>query len=92
MLMNGIDPPTPADIGGRPKCVVEVTRLGRDARGSGAILGLNVAMSSLGWLGAAAVGGWLVGRHGFGSLGVLTAGVAARGALFAVIASRARRR
>lgn len=44
-----------------------------------------------GWLGVAAVGSWLAGRHAFGSLGVLTAGVAATVALFAVIASRARR-
>jgi hypothetical protein len=48
-------------------------------------------MSSVGWLGAAALGGWLVGRHGFGSLGALTAAAAGAGALLAVIAWRARR-
>ena len=45
-----------------------------------------------GWLGATALGGWLVARYGFGSLGVLTAAVALAGALFAVVAWRARRR
>jgi predicted MFS family arabinose efflux permease len=58
----------------------------------GVVLGLNMTMASIGWLGAAALGGWLVGRYGFGSLGVLTAIAAAAGAALAAIAWRARRR
>jgi predicted MFS family arabinose efflux permease len=58
----------------------------------GAILGLNVTMSSVGWLGAAALGGWLVARHGFGSLGILTAAVAFTGAVLALVAWRTRGR
>jgi predicted MFS family arabinose efflux permease len=57
----------------------------------GTILGLNISMSSVGWLGAATLGGWLVARYGFASLGVLTVGVAGTGALLAVIAWRAQR-
>jgi DHA1 family inner membrane transport protein len=79
-----------ANAAGRPALMAALSEVPAEVRG--AILGLNVTMSSVGWLGAASVGGWLVGRHGFGSLGVLTAGVAATGALLAVIASRARRR
>ena len=58
----------------------------------GAVLGLNITMSSVGWLSAAALGGWLVARHGFDSLGVLTASAAGLGALFALAAWRARDR
>jgi len=57
----------------------------------GTILGFNITMSSIGWLGAAALGGWLVGRHGFASLGVLTAVAAMAGAALAAWGWRARR-
>src|SRR5262249_1681710 len=56
----------------------------------GAILGFNITMSSIGWLGAAALGGWLVAWRGFGSLGVLTALSAGAGAALAAIAWRVR--
>ena len=56
----------------------------------GAILGFNITMSSIGWLSAAALGGFLVGRYGFESLGVLTAAAAVAGAALATIAWRAR--
>lgn len=79
-----------ANAAGRPALMATLSEVPAEVRG--AILGLNVSMSSVGWLGATALGGWLVGRHGFGSLGVLTAGVAATGALLAVVAWRARRR
>jgi DHA1 family inner membrane transport protein len=79
-----------ANAAGRPALMATLSEVPTEVRG--AILGLNVTMSSIGWLGATALGGWLVGRHGFGSLGILTAGVAAMGALLAVVAWRARRR
>jgi predicted MFS family arabinose efflux permease len=79
-----------ANAAGRPALMAALSEVPAEVRG--AILGLNVTMASIGWLGAAALGGWLVGRHGFGSLGALTAGVAGAGALLAVVAWRARRR
>ena len=78
-----------ANAAGRPALMATLSEVRADVRG--AILGLNVTMSSVGWLGAAALGGWLVGSHGFESLGVLTAAAASAGALFAVTAWRARR-
>jgi predicted MFS family arabinose efflux permease len=74
---------------GRPALMATLSEVPAELRGT--ILGLNISMSSIGWLGAAALGGWLVARYGFAGLGVLTAGVAGTGALLAVIAWRARR-
>jgi MFS transporter, DHA1 family, inner membrane transport protein len=79
-----------ANAAGRPALMATISEVPTEVRG--AILGLNITMSSVGWLGATALGGWLVARHGFGSLGVLTAAVSLAGALFAVLAWRARRR
>jgi DHA1 family inner membrane transport protein len=79
-----------ANAAGRPALMAVLSEVPAEVRG--AILGLNVTMASVGWLGAAALGGWLVGRHGFGSLGVLMAAVSCAGALLAVLASRARLR
>jgi predicted MFS family arabinose efflux permease len=79
-----------ANASGRPALMATLSEVPAEVRG--AILGLNVSMSSVGWLAATALGGWLVGRHGFGSLGVLTAAVSCAGALFAVLAWHARRR
>ena len=79
-----------ANAAGRPAVMATLSEVPTDVRG--AVLGLNVTMSSVGWLGAAALGGWLVGTHGFGSLGVLTAAASGAGALFALVAWRARRR
>ena len=78
-----------ANAAGRPAVMATLSEVPADVRG--AVLGLNVTMSSVGWLGAAALGGWLVGTHGFGSLGVLTAAASGAGALFALVAWRARR-
>jgi DHA1 family inner membrane transport protein len=75
---------------GRPAVMATLSEVPSEVRG--AILGLNITMSSVGWLSATALGGWLVARHGFGSLGVLTAVVALMGAGFAVVAWYARGR
>jgi MFS transporter, DHA1 family, inner membrane transport protein len=79
-----------ANAAGRPALMAALSEVPGEVRG--AVLGLNITMSSIGWLSAASLGGWLVARHGFGSLGVLTAAAAAAGALLAVGAWRARRR
>ena len=78
-----------SNAAGRPALMATLSDVPAELRGT--ILGLNISMSSIGWLGAAALGGWLVARHGFAGLGILTAGVAGMGALLAVIAWRARR-
>jgi predicted MFS family arabinose efflux permease len=79
-----------ANAAGRPALMATLSEVPAEVRG--AILGLNVSMSSIGWLAATAVGGWLVARHGFGSLGILTAVVSSAGALLGVLAWYARRR
>ena len=77
-----------ANAAGRPALMATLSEVPAEVRG--AILGLNVSMSSIGWLAATAVGGWLVARHGFGSLGILTAVVSSAGALLGVLAWYAR--
>ena len=78
-----------ANAAGRPAVMATLSEVPGEVRG--AILGLNITMSSVGWLGASGLGGWLVARHGFGSLGLLTASFALVGAGLAVVAWRARR-
>jgi predicted MFS family arabinose efflux permease len=78
-----------ANAAGRPALMAALSEVPAEVRGT--ILGFNITMSSIGWLSAAALGGWLVGRHGFASLGILTAAAAVAGAVLATIAWRARR-
>jgi predicted MFS family arabinose efflux permease len=68
---------------GRPALMVALSEVSTEARG--AILGLNITTGSLGWIGAAGVGGWLIARFGFAGLGVVTAAAALAGAAFAVL-------
>ena len=75
-----------ANAAGRPAVMATLSEVPSAARG--AVLGLNVTMSSVGWLGAASLGGWLVAAYGFASLGVLTAAASAAGTLLAVAAWR----
>jgi predicted MFS family arabinose efflux permease len=56
----------------------------------GTVLGLNVTSASLGWLGAAALGGWVLSRHGFAAFGPLAAGAGALGGVLALAAMRRR--
>src|SRR5262245_15283046 len=77
-----------ANAAGRPALIAALSEVPAEVRG--AILGFNITMSSIGWLSAAALGGFLVGRYGFESLGVLTAAAAVAGAALATIAWRAR--
>ncbi|MGI9147400.1 MAG: MFS transporter [Chloroflexota bacterium] len=55
---------------GRPALLTVLSEVSAEARG--AVLGLNVTFASLGWLGATALGGVVVGAAGFGGLAVLT--------------------
>jgi DHA1 family inner membrane transport protein len=68
---------------GRPALIVALSEVSSEARG--AILGLNITTGSLGWIGAAGVGGWLIARFGFASLGVVTAAAGLAGAAFAIL-------
>ena len=79
-----------ANAAGRPALMAALSEVPGEVRG--AVLGLNITMSSIGWLSAAALGGWLIAQYGFGSLGVLTASAAGLGALLALAAWRARHR
>jgi DHA1 family inner membrane transport protein len=56
---------------GRPSLMAALSEVSSEARG--ALLGLNITTGSVGWLGATALGGWLVTRFGFGALGVFCA-------------------
>ena len=64
---------------GRPSLLSALSDVPAPVRG--AVLGLNVTVSSIGWLLAAGVGGVLVARLGFGSLGTfcMLAGLAGSG-------------
>jgi MFS transporter, DHA1 family, inner membrane transport protein len=55
---------------GRPAVLSVLSGVSNEARG--AVLGLNITFSSLGWLGATALGGAIVGVAGFGGLAILT--------------------
>lgn len=56
----------------------------------GTVLGLNVTSASFGWLGAAAVGGWVMAEIGFAGFGPLAAGAAMVGAGLALSGRRPR--
>jgi predicted MFS family arabinose efflux permease len=57
---------------GRPALLSVLSQVSNEGRG--AVLGLNVTFASLGWLGATALGGAVIGVAGFGGLAVLTFG------------------
>ena len=50
----------------------------------GTVLGLNVTSASFGWLGAAALGGWMMAQFGFWGFAPLAASMALAGAALAV--------
>src|SRR5919199_303383 len=57
---------------GRPAALTVLSGVSSEARG--AVLGLNITFSSLGWLGATGLGGLVLGVAGFGGLAALTLG------------------
>jgi MFS transporter, DHA1 family, inner membrane transport protein len=52
------------------------------------VMGMNVTSNSIGWLGAAGLGGWMIGSFGFAGFGPLAAAVAITGAGLALIGRR----
>jgi DHA1 family inner membrane transport protein len=75
-----------ANAAGRPPLVAALSDVPAEVRG--AVLGLNITSASVGWLGATALGGWIVTRFGFGGLGVFGAVTGLTGAALAVVAWR----
>jgi predicted MFS family arabinose efflux permease len=70
----------------RPSLMASLSAVPEHVRGT--VMGLNVAANSIGWLGAAALGGWMIGSFGFAGFGPLTATVAAIGTGLALIGRR----
>ena len=70
----------------RPSLMASLTDVPEHVRGT--VMGLNVACNSIGWLGAAALGGWMIGGFGFGGFGPLAAVVAAIGGSLALSGRR----
>jgi predicted MFS family arabinose efflux permease len=74
----------------RPSLMAALANVPDAVRGT--VLGLNVTSASLGWLGAAALGGWMIAEGGFTLFGPLTAAIALLGAGLALLGRPGRRR
>ena len=70
----------------RPSLMASLTDVPEHVRGT--VMGLNVTCSSIGWLGAAALGGWMIATFGFAGFGPLAATVAVIGSGLALIRPR----
>jgi DHA1 family inner membrane transport protein len=66
----------------RPAMMASLAQVPRNVRGT--VMGWNVTCSSIGWMGAAGLGGWMLGVQGFAGFGVLTMAVAMIGAALAL--------
>ncbi len=66
----------------RPAMMASLAQVPVGVRGT--VMGWNVTCSSLGWMGAAGLGGWMLGFQGFSGFGPLTAVVAVIGAVLAL--------
>jgi predicted MFS family arabinose efflux permease len=73
----------------RPSLMAALANVPDSVRGT--VLGLNVTSASLGWLGAAALGGWMVAEGGFALFGPLTAAIALIGGALALVGRPGRR-
>jgi DHA1 family inner membrane transport protein len=62
----------------RPAMMASLAQVPVHVRGT--VMGWNVTCSSIGWMGAAGLGGWMLGVQGFAGFGPLTAVVAVIGA------------
>ena len=70
----------------RPSLMASLSDVPEHVRGT--VMGLNVTSNSIGWLGAAGLGGWMIGSFGFGGFGPLAAAVAVIGGGLALIRLR----
>ncbi len=70
----------------RPSLMAAMANVPDEVRGT--VLGLNVTSASFGWLGAAALGGWMMAEFGFAGFGPLAAGIAVLGGALAFIGRR----
>lgn len=66
----------------RPSLMASLGDVPEHVRGT--VMGLNVTCSSMGWLGAASLGGWMMATVGFAGFGPLTLVVAVAGAALAL--------
>jgi predicted MFS family arabinose efflux permease len=67
----------------RPSLMASLSDVPAHVRGT--VMGLNVTSNSIGWLGAAGLGGWMIGSIGFAGFGPLAATVAVIGGGLALI-------
>ena len=70
----------------RPSLMAALANVPDEVRGT--VLGLNVTSASVGWLGAATLGGWIMATVGFWGFGPFAAAVAVGGAVLAVAGRR----
>ncbi len=70
----------------RPSLMASLSDVPDHVRGT--VMGLNVTGASLGWIGAAGLGGWMIGSYGFAGFGPLAATIAVFGAGLALIRGR----
>ncbi|QQS13093.1 MAG: MFS transporter [Rhodospirillales bacterium] len=66
---------------GRPSLMAALADVPEDVRGT--VMGLNGTCASIGWVGAAALGGWMFATQGFAGFGPLSAALALLGAALA---------
>jgi predicted MFS family arabinose efflux permease len=71
----------------RPSLMAAMAKVPDEVRGT--VLGLNVTSASVGWLGAAALGGWVLATLGFAGFGPLAAAIAVAGGALAIRTPRA---
>lgn len=73
----------------RPSLMASLANVPEEVRGT--VLGLNVTAASLGWLGAASLGGWIMAEVGFAAFGPFALAVALVAAVLALTGRNLRR-
>jgi DHA1 family inner membrane transport protein len=67
----------------RPAMMASLAEVPSSVRGT--VMGWNVTCSSIGWMGAAGLGGWMLGVQGFAGFGLMTMAVAVIAAGLALV-------